>query len=175
MPSELTEYRPNATLGYVFAGVFTATAAILVWLGIVLSPDDRAAMDGWTLLLFTVVPIPLFSWTAAAVFLILGVRIARRSMRAQPTMLVSDAGVTLPTGTLVPWSRLASVKASETELRLTLLANSDAPPKTPKLWLVWLRWLRRDEDKIILSSFELGADPAAVAEAIESRRAPHGG
>jgi hypothetical protein len=98
VPTETIEYRPRVFLGLAFAAIFAVTAVILVWLGLILRPADRAAIDGATLLLLTVVPIRLFSWTFAAVFMFFGLRIARRTLNAEPTLVVSEASVTLPTG-----------------------------------------------------------------------------
>ncbi len=173
MPSETIEYRPKTSLAFACAAIFVVTAAILVWLGIILSPDDRAAADGLTRILFTAIPIPLFAWAAAAVFTVLGLLVARRSFRADPTLIVTETSVTLPNGKVIPWSQVASAKAHENALLLILVADPQAHRKPPRPRPRWLRWLGcgRDENHLVMSSFDLGADPAAVAAELESRRA----
>jgi hypothetical protein len=76
--SDPTEYRPSPRATLLVTMVWVATAAVLFWLGTILGPEDREAMDGFALLLFTLVPIRLFSWTMAVVFLGIGVSTARR-------------------------------------------------------------------------------------------------
>ena len=171
MPSETIEYRPNTSLAFAFAAIFVVTAVILAWLGMILSPDDRAATDGLTRILFTVIPIPFFGWAAAAVFTVLGLLVARRSFRTDPTLIVTETSVTLPTGKVIPWSQVASAKAHENALRLILVADPQAHRKPPRPRSRWLGWLGRgrDENHLVMSSFDLGADPAAVAAELESR------
>jgi len=173
MPSETIEYRPNVYLAFAFAAIFVVTAAILVWLGAILRPEDRAAMGGLTLILFTAIPISLFSWAAAAVFTVLGLRVVRRSLRAQATLIVSETNVTLSNGKVIPWSQVASAKAHDNALLLTVVADTQIHPKPARPRRMWLRWLvrARNESQVVMSSFDLGADPAAVATELESRRA----
>lgn len=165
------EYRPNKSLGIVFAVIFVVTALVLVWVGVVLRPDDRAAMDGLTRILFTVIPIRLFSWTAAAVFAFLGVRIARRAIRAEPTLIIAEADVTFPTGKVIPWSQVTSAEVDKNDLLVIVTALGRAEQTTPNARLSWLRWLGRGQDpnQVVLSSFDLGADPGTVAALLQSK------
>lgn len=96
MHTETLEYRPNTMLGLALAAVCSVTAAMLLWIGFVLGPDDVASMDGLNLILFTVVSIRLFSWAAAAVFAVLAIFLARRTLHAEATLTISPNGVTLP-------------------------------------------------------------------------------
>ena len=172
MGSERIEYRPNKAVGVTFTGMFFVTSAILVWVGFVLGPDDVASIDGLNRILFTAVPIWLFSWTAAAVFASLAFLIARRSFRTAPTLSIAERGVTLPTGKLVPWSDVLSVEASESELALTIAKNVTGSANTRRWPALWTR--RRvagvDDGRVLVSSFALGADPAQVRQEIEMRR-----
>lgn len=153
--------------------IFFVTAAILIWVGFVVQPDDRAAMEGFTRLMFTVIPIPLFSWTAATVFTILGIRIARRTLRTQPTLIASQSGLTLPSGAIIPWLQVKSAEVAENSTIKIAIGDPDSDPVPPHVGPIWRRWFGggTDEDLVILSSFELGADPATVAEELERRRA----
>ena len=62
---------------YALAGVWFVTAAILVWVGAVLTPDAAADMDGAQRILFTAIPIRPFAWVMAAVTVFLAIRTAR--------------------------------------------------------------------------------------------------
>jgi hypothetical protein len=166
----MTEYRPKVPLGFALAGIWVVTAMILVWVGVVLRPDDRAAMDGFTLILFTAIPIRLFSWTAAAFFAFFGFRVARRALRAEPTLVLSEANLTLPDGKVVPWSQV-SAKVEKNGLLVIVVADPHSNRGSENILPKWRRWLARrlNDNQVALSSFDLGADPAVVAAALESR------
>jgi hypothetical protein len=170
--TRVVEYRPNKTLGFAFAALFILTAAILLWVGSILGPDDVASVDGFNRILFTVVPISLFSWAGASVFTVLGLLIARQSLRTDPTLTISDDGATLANGTAIQWSDVISVEAKESELVLTIAedvtGNGNEPRKTKARRTSW--WRRGTSDhRLVMSSLALGADPARVKTEIESR------
>ena len=166
------EYRPKTAVGLIFAGIFAVTAVILLYVGFILGPADREAMDVFTRLLFTLVPIRLFSWTFAAVFLALGIQVTRRTLRSEPTLLISEAGVTLPTGKVVPWEQVRSVEVARKDQLLLEIAPERAVTR-PLRGPSWLRRLMSSspEGQVQVSSFALGADPVAVAAELEGRRA----
>ena len=167
--SRTIEYRPNRIVGCTFAAIFFLTAAILVWIGNVLGPDDVASMDGVNLILFTVVPISLFSWIAATVFALLGILILRRTLRTHPTLIILDEGLTLPTGEFIPWSSVISSEVKGNELIMALTEDMSMGRQESKVRALVPRWLRarNGRNQLILSSLALGADPAAVEAEIK--------
>ncbi len=82
---ESIQYRPAVLQSLVSGGVWLVTAIILAWLGKILGPEDTAAMEGFTLLLFTVVPIRLFCWTAALILAGMSGYLLRRGLGGSDT------------------------------------------------------------------------------------------
>jgi hypothetical protein len=170
------EYRPRLAPTLVVSAIFGVTGAILVWLGLILGPEDRAAMEGVERLLFTVIPIGLFSWIMAAVFFALCIRVAFRFAQAAPTMAVSGEGLTPPAGKLVLWSKVRSVEVITGDiLVIEVESETDRPaPRGGRSWLSRLRH-RRDARRITLSSADLGDAPTAVAAELRKRMADASG
>ena len=139
---EVLEYRPSRTAAVVLGTVFIATGIVLAILGALLTESDVSGMDGLQRLLFSVVSVRWFSWAMAAVFAALGVRIVARGFRAAPALALEAAGFTLGGEERIPWDHVDEIR--------TL-------PKPPVLRL------RLGDRVVSLSSFDLGADPAAVA------------
>jgi hypothetical protein len=147
------------------------TAGVLLWLGTVLTRDAATAMDGFTRLLFTAVPVQLFAWTLAAVFVLLGVRIAQRSLSKRPTLTISDSGLGLPDGRVLPWQAIDSAEPTQANLQIRIAREPSRSPETPlaKGWRS--RFSRRStQNTIVMSAFDLGAHPSVVAAAIASAR-----
>jgi len=153
-PVEPIEYRPSVGLGYFLGGTFVVTALVLVWVGWSVRPEDRTAMTGLTRILFTVVSIRLFAWVFAAIMFYLGVRVvrrgARRGARRGPSLVIDDSGLSFGASASVPWSRIAATELDKNGVLLIDVVGAE---------------------KVALSSFDLGADPAEVAAEI-SRRTP---
>jgi hypothetical protein len=167
------EYRPRVVVGLVFADLFMVTAVVLAWLGYILGPEDQGAMDGFARLLFSVVSIRLFAWTFSAVFVGLGVLIARRTFRQEPTLVISGTGLTLPEGRTVGWEDVRSVHVTDND-HLVIEVGDDDPETDPvgrrRRFIVRLR-LRPPPGQVAISPFLLGTDPAAIRTEIEQRRA----
>ncbi len=172
MPAEVEiQYRPRRVTGFGFAATWLVTAGVLVWVGVVLVPEDRAAMDGLPLLLFTVVPIRLFSWVMAGVFLVLAFAVGRRTVRARPTLTVSSSGVILPSGAKIPWAGVLSASVTrDGALEIEVESNRDAG-STRRRGAWWNRRRRRNSgnEAVTLSSFELGEAPDRVAAEMHRR------
>ena len=164
------EYRPSTALGLAMSAVLLVTAIVLVWLGTILGPDDREAMDGLVLLLFTAIPIRLFAWTMAVVFLVIGGATARAVLRRTPTLRISQDGLTLRSGPPIPWSRLRSANLTADGL-LELGLGSDDIEASKRRGLLARLVPGRAKNRIVLSSLDLGADPAEVAQVIQERLA----
>jgi hypothetical protein len=162
------EYRPNPRVGIVLSGLFAIVAGILIWLGVVLTGDAADAMDGFTRLLFTAVPVRLFAWTLAAVFLFLGIRIATKTMSKRPTLTISDLGLGLPDGTMLLWPEIESAEAVHASTLKVTFRPRPAQSRDPAPSIGWRGWLTRKppEHRIVVSAFDLGADPSMVAAAI---------
>jgi len=165
------EYRPSTGFGISAAAIFVVTAAALVWIGATLGPQDRAAMDGFTLLLFTVVPIRAFSWVCGAAFLALGYRSARRALDGEPALVVSDTGILLIGGRAIPWDRVRSAEVSPSGLLVLQFVPARGENGRPAGRRWWLGPLRggKEENRVALSSLDLGTDPVAVAAEIARR------
>lgn len=167
------QYRPTVLAGLVLTGIFAATAIILAWLGMILDPSDVDAMDGFTRVLFTAVPIRLFSWAGAAICLLFAGAIARRTFRSAPTLVLSESGLVIHERPRVPWS---DIRAADVTRGGVLRIVVDRRGATERLdaapALSRQRRSRTDQRSVTLSSFDLGADPSLVAAEIEVRRAP---
>jgi hypothetical protein len=146
---EVLEYRPSRTAAVVLGTVFVTTGVVLAVLGALLTESDVSGMDGLQRLLFSVVSVRWFSWAMAAVFAALGVRIVARGFRAAPALILEAAGLTLGGEERTPWDHVDEIR--------TL-------PKPPVLQL------RLGDRVVSLSSFDLGDDPAAVAERMAQLR-----
>jgi hypothetical protein len=130
------------------------TAAVLmVWVGSILTPDDISTIDGLEGLLFRYVPVGPFTWVGGAVFAGLGVRMAFKAARAQTTLRLAPAGVTLPSGAHAEWGQIVDARASRKDDLLTLDLDLPAGPRSVRL-----------------SAFDLGDSPKAVADEIARRR-----
>ena len=149
--SDPKEFRPDRRVSGLAALLFVGTGAVLIWLGFVLAPSDREAMDGFQRLLFTIVPIKPFSWAMGLVFMALGLRVAYRGLRGPPSLVVSDAGLTLGAKGEVPWLAVARVSLPSPDSLLIEILRDTEPERT------------------VLSRFELGRDPEAVVELIRTR------
>ena len=159
------EYGPSRALGVSLTAVWLTTAGVLVWVGSVLGPESVDAMDGFTRILFTAVPIRVFAWTMAIVFAAIGLATARALGRPGPSLTLSADGVTLRSGAEIPWHRIDAVESEEFALRIRLTPEAATAGGG--------RWLgRRDPNRIVLSAFQLGGDPRAVARELEGRRPP---
>lgn len=171
MGVETIEYRPNKVLGVVLTTIHCVTAAVLVWVGFILGPDDVRAMDGTNRILFTVVPIWFFSWVAAVVFLLFAFMIGQRTFRNKPTLVISPDGMTIPLGKKVEWSELISAEAKDSELVLTLREQGNVSRSSSSRALL-PRWLfsGAGNGQVVISSFALGADPVKVLEQLEFQR-----
>ena len=163
------EYRPSPKTGFFFACVFVAAAGALLWLGAILTRDSAAAMDGVTRLLFTAVPIRLFAWTLAAVFLLFGIRIVQKSMSKRPTLTISDSGLGLPDGRVLPWQSVASAQSTQGNLEIRIARGPAGSEGVSGNVTRRGRFSRKpSQDTIRVSAFDLGADPSAVAATIAS-------
>lgn len=171
MRDESIEYRPHVVVGIVFAGVFVLTAAVLIWIGSILGPEDVSAMDGFPRLLFTAIPIRPFSWVCAALFLFLGYLQAQRTFRAEPTLQISDSGLTFADGTSRPWLELDSVEANkEGSLTLIFVDDRASDSMTGKNdGLKARRSSHKKSNRKTLSGFELGTETEAVKTQIEEK------
>ena len=130
-----------------------------------LGPESRSGMDGLALVLFTVVPIRPFSWVMAVIFAVLGVRVVRRAIRDAPSLVISSDGLTLPRGDVAPWSAVRSASLDAQGNVVIELAASNSV-RDEKRWFERMRRPRRigEGESVTLSSFDLGTDPAAVAD-----------
>lgn len=143
------DFRPKRWVAVSLGGVFGAAACLLVYVGWVLGPNDVEAMDGLRRLLFTVVSIQWFAWAFAAVFALLGARVASVGFRVHPTLRIHPHGLSIGGGVPVPWTDLGEVRTRPKPEVLEI----DIGDRT----LTW-------------PAFELGADPRRVAELIVARR-----
>lgn len=142
-------YRPRAGVAAFLGGVFLVTAAILLFLGWILGPDDVSAMDGVQRLLFNLVSIRWFSWIGALAFGLLGARIVSVMFRTEAALEIRDAGLTIRGEGPIPWLAVGEVRVR----RKPEVLEVEIGDRT-------LRW----------SPFELGADPSAVAAELGKRR-----
>ena len=165
---DVIEYRPRLTHSLVAAGVWLITASILAWLGLILGPEDRGAMDGLTLLLFTVVPIRLFSWTMATVFAALGVFSARRGLGGRPSLVLSSQGLVLRSGRSIPWSEITSTEVTPSGVLLIDVESRESLSEPPGV-RSWFGRLGRNlaSQQLALSSFELGTSAEEVVGELE--------
>lgn len=152
-PDAPLEYRPGRAVGIVLGGVMIVAAALLVWVGSILTPDDISTIDGLEGLLFRYVPVGPFTWIGGAVFAGLGLRISLKALRAEMSLRLSPSGVTLPSGDQVEWGQIADATASRKDDLLTLEVDLPA-----------------GRQSVRLSAFDLGDSPRAVAAEIASRR-----
>jgi hypothetical protein len=152
-PDSAREYRPGRAIGVILGSVMIAAAVLMVWVGTILTPDDVSTIDGLEGLLFRYVPVGPFTWIGGAVFSGLGLRIALKAIRAETTLRLSPAGVTLPSGAEVEWHQIAEAQASRKDDVLTLEVDLPAGRKSVRL-----------------SAFDLGDSPRAVVEEIARRR-----
>ena len=167
------EYRPNRVLGLAFVALFLLTAAALIWVGAALGPEDVQAMDGFNRILFTAVPIRPFAWTGAIVFVLLGITIARRALRRQPTLSISSEGAILFPGRLLRWHDIASIQTKESEIVITISENALSHSSTfgsRPFRRLWARGGANDDCRVVLSSLALGASPTDVLAALEAAR-----
>ena len=152
------------------ASVWIVAALTLAWVGAVLGPESRSGMDGFALLFFTVVPIRPFSWIMAVVFVVLGVSVGRRAFRGAPSLVISPDGLTLPRGDVVSWSAVRSAILDAHGNLVIEFAASDGV-RSEKRWIGRIRQPRQrgEREPVTLSSFDLGTDPAAIAEELSRR------
>jgi hypothetical protein len=151
---EVHEYRPSRTAAVALGGIFAVTAIVLAVLGTLLTDADVSGIDGIERLLFTVVPVRWFSWAMAAVFLAMGARVVARGFRSAPVLVLDRTGLTLDGEGRTPWNEVDEIRSL---------------PKPSALQL------RLGERTVSLSSFDLGDDPASVAECmaeLKARRPP---
>ncbi len=148
------------------------TAVVLAWVGNVLGPESRSGMDGFVLLLFTVVPIRAFSWVMAVVFVVLAVRVGHRALQDAPSLTIAANGLILPRGEVASWSIVRSV-VLDAQGNLVIEVATSGKVRVEGGWFERIRQPRRIRagESITLSSFDLGADPAAVAEDLSRRLA----
>jgi hypothetical protein len=165
----LAEYRPRAVVGLLVAFVWFLTAGILAWLGFLLGPEDREALDGFVLLLFTIVPIRTFSWTMALVFLWMGVGTVHRIFIGEPALALSEDGIRIRTGRALKWREIESINLqSDGILRIDPVAAQDQPAlRGLGRWLSLLR-TEGGRGPIFLSSHELGASTDHVAQELSN-------
>jgi hypothetical protein len=121
-------------------------------------------MDGLTLLLFTVVPIRLFSWTMATVFAARGVLSARRALGGAPTLVLSSQGLVLRSGRPIAWSEITSTEVTPSGLRLIAVGSRE--PRGGRSWLGRLG-RKRASQQLAISSFELGTTVEEVVGEME--------
>jgi hypothetical protein len=162
------EYRPHPRVGIFLSSLFVLVAGVLVWLGTVLTGDAADAMDGFVRLLFTAMPVRPFAWTLAAVFLLLGIRVAAKIMSKRPTLTISDRGLGLPDGTMVLWPEIASAESVHANTLQVTFRPRPAQSRDPEFSIGWRGRLTKKppEHRIVVSAFDLGADPSVVAAAI---------
>ena len=164
------EYRPNKIVGSLSVATFVITAIVLAWLGTILGPRDVDAMDGLNRLLFTAIPIPLFAWGAAIGFLIAAVAIARRTFKAQPTLVVSQEDGIRCGDELWAWDDISSIEAIESELVITVQGKAAAPSENlvSRVATKLQRGQGCGKTKKVFSSLALGAVPAEVLARIQT-------
>ena len=165
------EYRPRVAPSLAVAVVWFATAGVVAWLGLILGPEDRGAMDGFALLLFTVVPIRLFCWTMAPVLAALGVYLARRSLAGPPTLVLMSDGLVLRSGVLIQWGEITSAElASEGDLVIGV--ESLEPARGSGVWSLLKRLVSpRRGQTLAFSPFELGSRAEDVVAELKRRMA----
>jgi hypothetical protein len=164
------EFRPGRSRGWLFATLFLLAAAALVWTGAVVTDDARSAMNWPEQLLFTVVPIRGFAWLGAAVFLALAVLVVVRSRRTAATLVVADATLTLPEGTVVAWRDVRSVRAVRQDRIDIGLPSGVVRTPAHRLRSLLRFWTHRPPtDQVSISAFDLGADPHVVAALLRAR------
>ncbi len=167
--SDRLEFRPRKSTGLFLAGVLIVTGCIMIWLGFILNPADAEATDGIARLLFTVVPIRWFSWLFGLVFVLMGFQKFRQVFRDAPVLSLTEGGLILETGAVIPWTHIKSVEVSKDDILHIDIVRDRAPPDAESERLPGPRINSRNRP-VVLSSFELGEDPKIVAEAIEARR-----
>lgn len=159
----MAEYRPRKAMGLLVVAIWVLTASVLAWLGVILGPEDREAMDGLSRLLFTVVPIRFFSWAMAAVFLWMGVRTGRHVFGREPSLAISADGLRFRDGEWLAWAAVESVESQEEGmLRIELLSPGEPASKTEGIGFLGRLRSGKERGSKVLSSFELGAPPVEV-------------
>jgi len=154
LATDTKTYRPNRAYTVFLSLLLLTTAALLVWLGVILAPEDREAMDGIQRLVFTVVPIKPFAWLGGAVFALLGVRLAIRGGRSRPSLVVSADGFSIGGGELKPWSDMTAASTPRPEHLLLDVVRS--PEESAA------------SERVLFSQFDLGEDPMAVLAEIKA-------
>ena len=166
MPSSL-DYRPRPFATCLLASLWFVVAILLIWIGTVLGPESRAGMDGFTLLLFTVIPIRLFSWTMAVVIGGLGTVTLAQAFTGQPALTLSDQGMRLRSGREIAWSSVSGVRLDdEGSLLVSVIPDPGATPAGSR----WARMFQSPPDQLSFSGFGLGHPPQGVLEAIVALR-----
>ncbi len=147
------------------AAVWIIAAVSLAWAGAVLGPESRSGMDGFVLLLFTVVPIRPFSWVMAVVFVGQAIKVGSRAFRGTPSLVISSDGLTLPRGDVAPWPAVRSA-ALDAQGNLVISLRTRDNARDNERWLERVRLLRRkgEEESVTLSASDLGTDPAGVVK-----------
>ncbi len=166
-------YRSKPVAAIIFGGIFVVTGLILVGLAFVLGPEDREAMSGVHAVLFSVVPIKLFCWIFAFVFVALGAAVIYGGLKAKPALVLSEHGLTLQDGEVIPLARVKAVHVTgkyKDTLKLELTPPEGAKPVAQPTSKLRSRLLpRRDPHAIEINAFALGADPAKVKAELEKR------
>ena len=164
------EYRPGVGPGLAVSGIWFATAGLVAWLGLILGPEDRAAMDGFALLLFTAIPIRLFSWTMAPLLAALGVYFVRRSLGGPPSLAVSPEGLSLRSGRRIPWTEIASVQVTKEGHLVIDVEVPGSSGVSTRTWS-WLKPFHRAASgrRVSLSPFDLGCGAEEVATEVGRR------
>jgi hypothetical protein len=164
------EYRPGVLRTLVASGVWSIAAVLVAWMGVILGPEDRAAMDGFALLLFTVVPIRAFCWTMAPLLAGLGVYLAHRGLAGAPSLALSSEGMTLRSGRAIPWSEVTSTAVTpKGELLIEVDAHVRSTEPASTRWRPMRSRGVRRADQLALSSFDLGTNAQNVAAEVEKR------
>lgn len=149
-------YAPSRGFGAFVVAIWLVTGLILFWLGFILEPADRDAMDGLQRLFFTIVPIKPFAWAMSIAFLGFAGATAKRVMSDTPALLLTDSFLETRKGERFTWSEVEEVESLKDQaLRITVNREEAG-----------LRVIQ-------IGSFELGTAPAEVVEEIERRRSAH--
>lgn len=166
LPTSL-HYRPSVPATLAQASIWIVVAVLLFWIGSVLGPESRAGMDGFTLLLFTVIPIRLFSWSMAVVFGAMGALTLRRTFSGAPTLTLSDQGMRLRSGRDVAWDDVLGVRLDdEGALQVSLAPDPEAARGGSR----WSRMFQSPPDQLSFSGFELGQATQGVLDVIVDMR-----
>ena len=156
--------------GLLISSVWLLTAGILAWLGLILGPEDQEGIDGVARLLFTVVPIRVFSWTMAVLFLWMGILTANRVFRGDPTLVICAEGLRLRSGRQVRWKEIDRIEVRRNGMLEVVMVGSRELPQRNRLWKRFARaQSENDRRPILLSPFELGAAPTKVAKEVQER------